>query len=410
MVGACCAHVWLSRNSSGFFVTHIDRMLIFQLGVLSFGLMVLWITCVFLFLYAGLILYYVYHWYRVDEFGGAGVGPIPFISVVVAARNEAANLPRLLRALSRQTLTQKCFEIIVVDDYSTDKTATVVAPFLSERVRLIQPHVPPDRSSKKKAIAAGVARAQGQLIVVTDADCMPPPRWLELMTAFYRQKEAAFIVAPVQLIADKTFLGIFQQLDFMMLQGITAAGVQAGAHSMCNGANLAYEKAVFSAVNGFEGVDKRASGDDMLLMYKVYRKHPQRIHYLKHEEAIMPTPAQATWKSFLQQRIRWSSKAAYYQDKRVSAVLFFVYAFNLWCFFLFFALPVQPALWPYALSVLLMKAAIELILLWPVANFYGQTRLLPYFPLLQPVHVLYTVLIGLLSRRKTYEWKGRRTR
>lgn len=372
--------------------------------------MLLWVTVLLVLLYALLIGYYVYFWYRVPLFVPLAAEAMPFVSVVVAARNEAHNLPHLLQALAAQTLPALNFEIIIVDDYSIDETPHVVHQFASANVNLIYPNVPAHLSSKKKAIEAGVAAAKGPLIAVTDADCEPQPQWLELMAACYRQNGSAFIVAPVRLTAGRTFGGVFQQLDFAMLQAITAASVQAGAHSMCNGANLGYEKKVFNEVGGFRGVDRLASGDDMLLLYKIWQQHPQKIHYLKHKKAIVPTPAAATWQDFIQQRIRWSSKAAYYQDKRVSAVLFFVYFFNVWCLLLLVAALMQPGNWVYALLCLAAKTSLELLLLFPAARFYQQARLLPYFPLLQPFHVFYTVVIGLLSLQKTYEWKGRRTR
>ncbi len=178
---------------------------------------------------------------------------------------------------------------------------------------------------------------------------------------------------------------------------------------MCNGANLAYERSAFYEVAGFAGVDRMASGDDMLLLYKVWRRHPQRVHYLKHKAAIMPTPALAGWRALVQQRIRWSSKATYYQDRRITAVLFFVYGFNLWCLLLLVLAPWVSGWGWYALLCVGAKTIIELLLLVPVSRFFGRQRLLWYFPLLQPIHILYTVAIGILSRKKTYEWKGRRT-
>lgn len=359
--------------------------------------------------YVLLIGYYHYFWRRVPTFQPTLCADTSFISVVVAARNEEARLPLLLEALSRQTLAASHFEVIIVNDFSTDDTAAIAKPYLSDRVQMIQPALTCAASSKKKAIEAGIAHATGALVVVTDADCTPPPHWLRLVAGFYQQEDPAFIVAPVCFTAPNTLLGIFQSLDFMMLQGITAASVQAGAHSMCNGANLAYEREAFYSVNGFAGIDARASGDDMLLLYKIWQQQPHRIRYLKHPETIISTPAQESWKSFLTQRIRWSSKATYYQDKRVTAVLLFVYAFNCWCGVLL----AGAIFWPYyrgaALVCLGVKTGTELIFLYPVAAFFGRRPLLWYFPLLQPLHIAYTITIGVLSRKKTYEWKGRRT-
>lgn len=68
---------------------------------------------------------------------------------------------------------------------------------------------------------------------------------------------------------------------------------------MCNGANLAYEKTAFDKVNGFTGIDNIASGDDMLLMHKIWKHYPDRVHYLKSKAAIVTTQPMKTWKTFL---------------------------------------------------------------------------------------------------------------
>ena len=103
---------------------------------------------------------------------------------------------------------------------------------------------------------------------------------------------------------------------------------------MCNGANLAYEKKVFYEVNGFEGIDEIASGDDMLLMHKIQKVYPDKIMFLKSPEVIVQTQPAETLKDFMNQRIRWASKADKYTDKKITAVLFLVYLLNAWIFIL----------------------------------------------------------------------------
>ena len=83
----------------------------------------------------------------------------------------------------------------------------------------------------------------------------------------------------------------------MVLQGITAASVTQDFHTMCNGANLAYRKRSFENVNGFEGIDHVATGDDMLLMHKIRQREPGSLHYLKSKHAIVTTPPMPTWKA-----------------------------------------------------------------------------------------------------------------
>jgi len=244
-------------------------------------------VCLFFFiLYAVLIFYYWYHWERLPSFE-AKENAILFVSIVIATRNEEENLPMLLKSILAQSYPRHLFEIIIVDDFSTDNSVKNIQPFLSGSVRVIQPVLDRNSSSKKKAIETGVMSAKGELIVITDADCIPGTQWLQTIINFYTEKKAVFIAAPVKFQYEDSVLQIFQALDFMVLQGITAASVSANFHTMCNGANLAYTKEVFLEVDGFSGIDKISSGDDMLLMYKIWRKHPQNVHYLKSKKAIV---------------------------------------------------------------------------------------------------------------------------
>ena len=377
----------------------------------SFGLMVLlMITVVALLLYALLIGYYHYHWKRLETVVATKevTFPVPFISVVVAARNEAANLPHLLKALQAQTYPSQQFEVLIVDDFSIDNTQNVLKPFCNHRVRVIQPAVEASFSNKKRAIETGIKTARGNLIVVTDADCLPQPQWLAMMAQFHQKTGAVFIAAPVKFTHDGRLLQVFQAVDFLTLQGITAASVSAGFHSMCNGANLAYTKAAFEAVNGFEGIDKVASGDDMLLMHKIKMAHPGKVHYLKSKSAIVTTQPMFSWNDFIMQRRRWASKTVHYDDKAVFYVLLFVYLFN--C--LFAVLAVASFFDVFYLYLLLgylfLKTGVEWPFVQSVASFYGEQKLMRYFPLLQPLHIIYTISVGFISQLGKYEWKGRK--
>lgn len=186
---------------------------------------------------------------------------------------------------------------------------------------------------------------------------------------------------------------------------------------MCNGANLAYEKKVFHEVGGFSGIDAIASGDDMMLMHKIYKKYPAKVSFLKAREAIVQTKAQETLTSFFQQRIRWASKADKYDDKRIFFVLLVVYMFNVCLMIMPFIAAAgnysvsmgafQLSLFNFWLLLLCFKTIIELLFLIPVAIFFNRLYLLWWFPLMQPFHIVYTVVAGWLGKFGAYQWKGR---
>lgn len=366
------------------------------------------ITAVFLLLYGTLIFFYHNQWRKLAEYEPSQQTPRVFLSVIIAARNEEQTLPLLLTDLANQTYPPHLFEVIVVNDHSTDGTAAVAKGFTN--VQVVLSNASPEASSKKIAIATGIKKARGTFMVITDADCRVGKDWLHTMASFYQEHNAAFIAAPVAFAHNGSLLQIFQSLDFLTLQGITAASVSANVHTMCNGANLAYTKQAFEEVDGFAGIDKIATGDDMLLMHKIWKRHPQKVLYLKSKEAIVTTEAVKSWAAFLSQRRRWASKTLVYDDWRIILVLGFVLLFNLLPLALIAAAFFHKSYWLYAVFFFVAKTGIEWPFVSSVAAFFGQQKLMRWFFFFQPLHVFYTVFVGLLSQFGKYNWKGRRTR
>ncbi len=392
----------------------------------------LYTAILFSFLYTALIIYYRFSWCAIPVFKiKKNVADlITTISVIIPARNEAQFIDDCIQSILNGSYPKHLYEIIVVDDHSEDETAAIVKKYSTQNVQLIflQNFVTTGLNAyKKKAIEIAVARAKGKLIITTDADCLLPVRWLETLAAFYEEKNAAFIAAPVFINARRRFIEIFQSLDFMTLQGITGAVVHKKQMTMCNGANMAYERSAFYEAGGFAGIDNIASGDDMLLMHKIYTLYPQRVHFLKSAAAIVNTEPVQSIKQFFNQRIRWASKADKYDDKRILPVLVLVYFFNI----LMLVLPLLALFNNHSFStassffscsifmfstinlwliLLLIKIIAELIFLYPVAKFFGKQKLLWWFPVMQPFHILYTVIAGWLGKFGSYMWKERRVK
>ncbi|MFC0774414.1 glycosyltransferase [Terrimonas alba] len=328
------------------------------------------------------------------------------ISVIIPARNEEEHIGKLLRALESQTYPRHLFEIIVIDDHSTDKTTEIVLQFPG--VKLFQLKENKINSYKKKAIETGIAAASNELIVTTDADCIPPAAWLQSIVSFREETNAGFIVAPVSFNCNSKPVEVFQAMDFMVLQGITGASVYKNTLSMCNGANLAYEKKLFTKVGGFKDIDHIASGDDMLLMHKIAKKIPERIFYLKAKDAVVSTRPMPTWKQFLNQRIRWASKATYYDDKKIIGVLLLVYLFNFSFLILLIAGFWNHFYWIIFLIGWAAKTSVELPFFYSVAKFFNKQWAVKFFFVFQPLHIFYTIFSGLLGQFGKYEWKGRK--
>ena len=383
-------------------------------------LIILCISLALLIVYAALLIYYRAAWSAIPGYqpepSTSNLQPSTSISVIVPARNEAPNLPALLNSLNSQSYPKHLFDVIVVDDHSTDETASIVSNCKNGNIKLIRLQDIIDganlNSYKKKAIEVAVAATKAALIVTTDADCVVPANWLSAIAAYYEAHKPSLIVMPVSYREKPNFLEIFQSLDFMTLQGITGASVHKRMLSMCNGANLAYTRQAFEAVEGFKGISDLASGDDMLLMHKIYKWHPQGIGYIKSTDVIVQTAPMHSWNDFFNQRIRWASKADKYDDKRIFWVLLLVYLLNLWLLLLpaIAMLCSKYSLFNTWLLMLAAKTIVELIFLLPVAAFFGKQKLLYYFPFMQPFHIVYTVIAGWLGKFGSYRWKERKVK
>ena len=372
------------------------------------------ITTILLVAYCLLLLQYR-KWFlclplfRADK----AIEPETTFSIIIPARNEEANIQTCLLSVLQQQYPSALFEVIVINDHSTDQTETIIRSMQQGRSNLqllnLTDHLQGKQLNayKKKAIELAIGQSHGNWIVTTDADCTVSPGWLKALDAFIREKQPVFVAAPVMFTNDHSFLSIFQLLDFISLQGITAAAVSAGYHTICNGANIAYKKEVFYEVGQFQGIDQIASGDDMLLMYKIKQKYPDKLGYLYSHESIVTTAPMRDWKNFFNQRIRWASKADKYGDKSLSWILALVYAVNAALLVLLLASPFKENGFSNWLLLVIVKTLIELSFMIPVARFYQHTRALIWFPIMQPLHIFYTVIAGWLGKFGTYQWKGR---
>lgn len=331
------------------------------------------------------------------------------ISVLIAARNEEKRIGACLETILMQVYPKELLEIIVIDDFSQDNTYGIA---LEKGVKAIHLADYSEKGSKKKAIEAGIGIAQGELIVATDADCHTPTLWLLNIAHFYETKGFKFIAAPVNFYNEKNIFEKAQSLDFLGLMLITGSGINKGFMHMCNGANLAYQRQVFYDVDGFNGIDALASGDDMLLMQKVALKYPGSLGFLKNQEATVFTHAKPTWKSFVSQRIRWASKTNSYKELLVTTILALVFFFCNNILFSAFLIPFIGELALYIfITQLCVKGCMDYYLLSRIASFFNRRDLLRSFIPAFFGHIIYIIVVGTLANLVfNYEWKGRRVR
>lgn len=366
-------------------------------------------------LYSILILSYTYGWYRLKSFQPATSGSIKtFASVIIPARNESQNIVNILDDLYNQSLLKHNFEVIIIDDHSTDETADLVRGFMNsfadmdiKMITLSADHK--TNAFKKKAIREAIQKSKGELIVTTDADCRVGVRWLETLLQFYEKEKPRMIVGPVSFHNEDSVFEKMQTEEFLSLIAITGGAIQINKPIMCNGANLAYEKNAFYNAGGF-GDDRFSSGDDVFLMLNIRKMFGNRsIHFLKNYDAIVHTEAKKNITDFVQQRTRWASKNKGYEFN-ILFVSFTVYVVNLLVAAGLLTSIFIPAIFPAILTFLLIKILIDLPILIGIDKFVKRTGFALYLFPLVILYPFYIVFVGALGILGNYQWKGRKVR
>lgn len=366
--------------------------------------------------YLALIGCFVFGFDKVKHFKITNLSAKTKFSILIPFRNEAEQLPDLIKSIETLNYPKHFFEIIFIDDDSEDDSVGVIEKVLDisqlngntrTNVTIIQ-NKRKTNSPKKDAITTGIDNAKYNWIITTDADCILPKFWLDSFDEFIQKTNTKCIVAPVTYHISNTILNRFQLLDILSLQGATIGGFGIKKPFLCNGANFAYQKELFKALHGFKGNTNIASGDDIFLLEKVAKKYPEKLHYLKCEHAIVKTKSQPTWDSLISQRLRWASKTSVYNHwfgklTGLSVLLINVLLIALALLTIIGIFKVKTLLY-----ILVIKFNIDFYLIYNSASFFNQKEVLRSYIFGFIMYPFFSVYIAFLSIFKTYKWKGRR--
>ena len=367
------------------------------------------ITIVILLLYLLLIGSFVFGFDKVKTIPLEDIKAEIDFSIIIPFRNEAENLPDLLRSILELNYARHKFEILFIDDDSEDDSVKIIRSTLS-KTKLdfsILTNERHSNSPKKDAITKAISQSKYEWIVTTDADCKLPKYWLDSYDCFIQKNDTKFIVAPVTYHNVTSFLKRFQLLDFLSLQGVSIGAFGIQKPILCNGANLAYSKALFLELDGFDGNSNISSGDDIFLLQKAIHKYPKKIQYLKSESAIVKTIPQHTFKSLVSQRVRWAAKTSSYDSlfgKLTGVIVFLMNGFLVCSPLLYLAnfISIKTLLYTF-----IIKFCIDFLLLFKTVRFFNQESYLASFFFSSFLYPIFSVYVVFISVFKGYKWKDR---
>lgn len=363
-------------------------------------------------LYAILMIFLAWGWKRLKSFRAIehnNAQTTVFASIIIAARNEGKNIALCLEDILQQNFPQHLFEVVVVNDHSEDDTVDIVNAFISRFENLMLVDLANGNAEgKKAAIAKGIEKAHGELIITTDADCRVDKNWLLSIVNYYHEFRPVMISGPVVFTAEQGFMGNFMKLEFISLVASGAGGIGLGKPLMCNGANLAFRRDAYLMDEIRTAGSGLASGDDIFLMHGIAAKFGEmKVHFLKCTDAIVKTPSPANLRSFLAQRVRWGSKTRAYLNTSTAYVAMIVFLNSISLFISTVLFYFQPQLLIPLLFAWSLKTISDFAILYPATKFFNERKLLWWIPIFEPLHVIYITFSSLLSLLPRFTWKGR---
>jgi cellulose synthase/poly-beta-1,6-N-acetylglucosamine synthase-like glycosyltransferase len=336
-------------------------------------------------------------------------GPLS-LSIIIPFKNEALHLLDLVNDLIQQDYPAERWEVLFVDDHSTDGSASrLESIFESEKLKKRSFSVlslPADRFGKKAAISFGIGHAEHERIVQVDADCRLGPRFISSHMSFLQDHPSELTAGMVTIARAKgNFLEAFERLDFLSLVGIGAGSFNLGRPVMCSGANLSYSKELYRETRIFDPEDKTVSGDDMFLMIGA-RKLGRSLTYNTNRESMVETMPVKDLRALIVQRIRWGSKATRYRMPDIQLLALLTTVSNVAIFLMPLWLVLFSGWWPWLLGAWLLKTLAEFMLLYRITGITGQRSDLKFF---LPVSLVYypvfmVTMTGALLGKSM--WKG----
>ena len=348
-----------------------------------------------------LLLMVMAGWLVANQLKSAASSEVHKISVIVPFRDESIHLHRLLNSIERLDFPSDQFELILVNDHSTDESLEIVEQWRSEHKLSSSIVSLTNEYGKKQALLAGVSAAHHEWIATTDADCEVSPNWLKQISQNLQPHHQMLL--GLVIIEARGFWSRLQQMEFFSVMSLTISSWGWSMPIMCNGANLAFRKPAFLEVGGYDGNLHLASGDDEFLLRKMVSRYGSKS--IGFHQATVVTQPQPNLKTFLHQRIRWASKwgSESNQLARWLALLMLVVQLSWWPLLGIYFSGNEPL---FAV-VIGTKVLIEFWILYSVSLALGTRFHLLSFLILQVAYAPYVVWVALLSRVRSVKWKGR---
>jgi len=338
----------------------------------------------------------------------------PQLVVVIAARNEETNIQRTIESLAAQNYPKERYEIVVVNDRSSDTTGVILQKLQKDmaNLRVISiTECPDDISPKKYSLIRAVKTINCPFIVTTDADCVHHPDWLRSYAGLTGDKLG--VATGITMFQQTEYRSGFekvwqnmQSIEYMSHQIVMAGAIGHNVGFSGNGNNMMFNRQLYDDYE-HEAIQKKViSGDDFFIIQTAEKMH-YRLKFNLNPAGIVHTLPQRTLRDMINQRARWSSKIG-----RASApvllfsvnTFFYYLGLTLYPFLLLFS----PAYW--SIFAVLFGTKIFCDAFYMIYGYKKFDRKLNplYYIFMELIHAPFIVIVAVIGSLFGFTWKGGR--
>ncbi len=366
--------------------------------------MLIYILIAFSLLYTFTIIAFTIGWSKLKPISNNNSDNKYRFSIIIPFYNEEENIKSLLEDLSKINYPKHSFEIIMVNNESTDETGDIVRDYIFENDSEIKLHI--SDGSKKDAIWLGINNSIHDYILSIDGDCRVPANILNDYNNALNKKISKIISGPVAFSSNNSLWGKFMEFEFMSLVASGAGAIGIKKPIMLNAANMLFEKEMALKARHIYKSDEVSGDDIFLMMYAIKNYGNSSIQFLKNQNSIISTNAPSSFKSWVNQRLRWAAKAKHYTINTTSITAIIILAFNILASVMFPLGIINPDYAILSISAFLLKTIIDLPLLYSSSAFFNKKHLVKYILLFELIYPYYVVIISFYSLFYKENWKN----
>ncbi len=325
---------------------------------------------------------------------------LPSITVLVCARNEENSIFKCIASLAELDYPKEKIELLIVNDHSTDRTGEILAQWEAKLPNL---HILETTDSntgmhgKVNALIQGFDVATGEIVVMTDADCVVPRGWAKEYVSWYDSDTG--MVASITSIEGGNIFDTCHSIEMVQVLAMGMSGINYGIPTSIIGNNFSIRKSVYEKIGGYRNVAFSVTED--LALFQAVWNSGWKVRSKANVELGVTTDPTLDYKTWWRQKQRWVQGG-----KLIGIPGLIIIGIGFIGAAMLLLLPFTSSV-VFAVMMFMVKCAIDLLILAPTMTAIGKLRSLVYLPLYQFYLLFFLLCVPILYFQRDVKWKGR---